>query len=31
MLIHHQSGFQDAYIGAIVPPRRIQAQLTDNL
>ena len=31
VLIHHQaSAFPDSYIGAIVPPRRVQAQLTFN-
>ena len=30
VLIHHQTGFLDAYIGAITPPRRFQAQLTYN-
>ena len=30
VLIHHQTGFLDAYIGAITPPRRFQAQLTFN-
>ncbi len=29
VLIHHQaSAFPDSYIGAIVPPRRVQAQFT---
>ena len=31
VLVHHQaSAFPDSYIGAIVPPRRVQAQLTFN-
>ncbi|MCY4514527.1 MAG: TonB-dependent receptor [Candidatus Tectomicrobia bacterium] len=30
VLIHHQRGFQDGFIGALTPPRRFQAQLTFN-